>query len=95
MWRWLGECALLVQLISRTVKGALHSNVHFTVRLSTSHARSMVRKDLKLEESKKKFQITDKFLDGVFLGIKEGSEEFIVGTTCSMCGVQKCQKTGS
>ena len=49
----------------------------------------MVSEDLFawLEASKKKFQITDKFLDGTILGIKEGSEEFIVGTLagCVVC----------
>ena len=38
-------------------------------------------KILYLEASKKKVQIMDKFLDGVFLGIKEGSEECIVCRT--------------
>ena len=38
----------------------------------TSHACSTGRKKiLFLEASKKKVQITDKFLDGVFLGVKE------------------------
>ena len=48
-------------------------------------------KILYLEASKKKVQITDKFLDGVFLGIKEGSEEFIVGTParCVVCRTVK------
>ena len=51
----------------------------------------MGRKDLELEASKKKVQITDKFLDGIFLGIREGSEEFIVGTPagCAVCRTVK------
>ena len=44
-----------------------------------------------LGASKKKVQITDKFLDGIFLGIKEGSEEFTVGTPagCVVCRTVK------
>ena len=51
----------------------------------------MGEKILYLEASKKKVQITDKFLDGIFLGIKEGSEEFIVGTPagCVVCRTVK------
>ena len=33
------------------------------------------------------FLITDKFLDGIFLGIKGGSEEFIIRNTCWFCVV--------
>ena len=68
--------------------GSLRYNVHFSVRLTLSAWREKI---LYLEASKKKVQITHKFLDGVFLGIKEGSEEFI-GNTCWLCGVQNCQK---
>ena len=64
-----------------------------------SHPRAMPaawrEKILYLEASKKKVQITDKFLDGVFLGIIEGSEEFGVGTLCWLCGVQNCRNTAS
>ena len=52
-------------------------------------------KILYLEASKKKVQIKHKFLDGIFLGIKEGSEEFIVWNTCWLCGMQNCPKTAS
>ena len=45
--------------------------------------------------SKKKVQITDKFLDGVFLGIKEGSEEFIVGTPAGCVVCRTVKKTAS
>ena len=56
---------------------------------------------LYLEASKKQIQITDKELNGVFLGIKEGSAEFIVGTPAgcvvSTASVEHpgdcCQKT--
>ena len=36
-------------------------------------------------------EISDIFLDGVFLGIKEGSEEFVVGTPagCAVCRTVK------
>ena len=60
-----------------------------------SHSRAMPsawrEKILYLKSSKKKIQITDKFLDGIFLGIKEGSEEFIVGTPalCVECRAVK------
>ena len=64
-----------------------------------SHPRAMPaawrEKILYLEASKKKVQITDKFLDGVFLGIIEGCEEFGVGTLCWLCGVQNCRNTAS
>ena len=58
------------------------------------HACGMVENILYLEASKKQVQITEKFLDGVFLGIKDGSEEFIVGTPDG-CGMQRRQKTTS
>ena len=38
-----------------------------------------------------KVQITDKFLDGIFLGINEGSEEFNVGTPAG-CVVRRTVK---
>ena len=45
------------------------------------------------EASKKKVQITDKFLDAIFVDIKEGSEEFVVGTLarCVVCRTVKKQ----
>ena len=54
----------------------LHLNEHFGVRLT--HEPCFQRGCL--EASTKNIQITDKCLGGIFLGIKEGSEEFIVGT---------------
>ena len=60
-----------------------------------SHPRDMPaawgEKILHLERSKKKVQITDKLLDVIFLGIKEVSEEFIVGTPagCVVCRTVK------
>ena len=40
-----------------------------------------------MEASKKKAQLSDKFEDGIFLGIKDGTEELIVGTPsgCKIC----------
>ena len=72
--------------------GSLHSNVHFSVRLThepcLQHGEKQI---LYLEASKKKIQITDKFLDGFFLCIKGGSEEFIEGTLagCVVCRTVK------
>ena len=41
---------------------------------SRSHATRVERNISYLEANKQKIQITDKFLDGIFLGIKESSE---------------------
>ena len=49
---------------------------------------------LYLEASKKKVQITDNFLDGVFLGIKEGSEEFIMFPTSWLLWCAELSKDG-
>ena len=40
-----------------------------------------------MEATKRKAQLTDKFEDGIFLGIKDGTEELIVGTPtgCKIC----------
>ena len=42
-------------------------------------------------EASKKIQIPEKFWDGIFLGVKEGSEEFIMGTlaACVVCRTVK------
>ena len=63
----------------------------------TSHACSMERRILYLEASKMNVQITDKFLDGIFLGIKEGSEESIFGTPagCAVCRTVKRRPRGT
>ena len=59
-----------------------------------SHPRAMTaawgEKILYLEASKK-IQIPEKFWDGIFLGVKEGSEEFIMGTlaACVVCRTVK------
>ena len=86
MWRWLGVCA---------VKGADGLTAFQRAFQRASHQRAMPavwgEKILYWEASKKKVEITDKFLDGVFLGIKEGSEAFIVGTPagCVECRTVK------
>ena len=83
------------QIISRTVKGADRLTAFQRALQRASHPRAMPaawgEKILYLEASKKKVHITDKFLDGIFLGIKEGSEEFIVGTPagCVVCRTVK------
>ena len=48
-------------------------------------------KILNLEANNKKVQMSDKFLDGIFLGIKEDYEEFITGTLawCVVCRTVK------
>ena len=72
--------------------GSVHFNVHFSVRLihepCPQHGE---KRSCTWEASKKKVPITDKFLDGIFLGIKEGSVEFIVGTPagCVVCRTVK------
>ena len=53
-----------------------------------SHAFRVRRNSFYLETSKKKVQITDKFLDGVFLGIRECSKDFVCWNTCWLCGVK-------
>ena len=80
-----------VQIISRTVKGTDGQRAF----QRTSHPRAMPaawrEKILYLEVSKKKIQLSDKFLDGIFLSIKEGSGEFVVGTSagCTVCRTAK------
>ena len=85
------------QIISRVVKGADGLTTFQSAFQSTSHPRAtpsaLEEKILYLDASKKKIQITDKFLDGIFLGIIEFSEEFIAGTPAGC--VQNCQKTAS
>ena len=79
------------QIIFRLVKGADGLTAFQRALQRASHPQAMPavwrEKILYLEASKKNIQITDKFLDGIFLGIKEGSEEFIAGTptSCVMC----------
>ena len=66
--------------------GSLHFNVHFSVHLIHGPA-AWGGKIFYLEASKKKVQITDKFLDGIFLGIKEDFEEL-----CVIAEISKNQK---
>ena len=72
------------EIITRNVKGTDGLTAFQCAFQRVSHPRAMLpareKKILFLEASKKNIQITDKFSDGIFLGIKEGSEEFIVGT---------------
>ena len=85
------------QIISRTVKGADGLTAFQREFQRASHLRSMPsawrEKILYLEASNKKIQTTDKFLDGILLGIKEGSEKFIVGTRAG-CVVAELSKDG-
>ena len=53
----------------------------------------MGEKILYLEASKKKIQITDKFLDGIFLASKKVLKRVHCGNTCWLCDLQNCQKT--
>ena len=85
----LAWCVRLAgEIISRTVKGADGLTAFQREIQRASHPRAM---PAAWGASKKKVQITDKFLDSVFLGIKEGSEEFIVGTPagCVVCRTGK------
>ena len=70
----------------------VHSNVHFSTCLIREPClpRGETRL-LCLEASKNKIHITDKILDGIFLGIKEGSEEFVVWALagCVVCRTVK------
>ena len=83
------------QIISRTVKGADGLSAFQRAFQRSSHPRAMLaawrEKILYLEASKKKVQITDQLLDGVFFCIIGGSEEFIVGTLagCVVCRTVK------
>ena len=88
MPRWLGVCVLLV----RSFPGLTAFQRAFQrAPYPMSHACSLY-----LEASRKKTQITDKFLDGIFLGTKEGSEEFFVGTAagCVVCNTVKRRPRG-
>ena len=68
---------------------SLHSNVHFSARLIPEPRLPRGKKrSCTWKASKEKIQITDNFLDGIFFGIKAGSEEFVIGTPagCVVCG---------
>ena len=84
-------CAFAGQIISHIVKGTDVLTAFLHAFQCECHPRTMPAawrgKILYFDASKKKDQITDKFLDGIFLGAKEGSEEFIVGTPagCVVC----------
>ena len=79
------------QIISRTVKGAGGAHcvpTRFSAGIpSKSHAFALGEKMLYLEASKGKIQITDLFLNGIFLGIREGSQDFVAGAPagCVVC----------
>ena len=83
------------QIISRTVKGEDGLTAFQRAFQRMSHPRAMPaawrEQTVFLEASKKKIHITDTFLDGIFLGIKEGSEEFVVWVLagCVVCRIVK------
>ena len=88
----LAWCVRFVgQIISRKLKGASELTACQRAFQRTSHPRAMPsalgEQILYLEASKKKIQITDNFLDGIFLDIQEGSEEYVIGTPagCVVC----------
>ena len=72
------------RMVSRVVGSADGLTANQRASQPTSHPRAM---DLVPGASKKKTQITDKLSDGIFLDIKEGSEEFFIGTLagCVVC----------
>ena len=92
---WCVCVCVLLQIMSRAVKGADGLTAFQRAFQRASQPRAMPstwgEKIFYLEASKKKIQITDMFLDGIFLGTKEGSEEFIVGTPagCVVCRTVK------
>ena len=79
------------QIISRTVKGTDGLTAFQRAFQRASHPGAMPaawgEKILYLEASKRKVQISDTYLYSIFLGIREGSEEFIAGTPdgCVVC----------
>jgi len=79
------------QILSRTVKGADGLTAFQRAFQRRSHPRALPapwgEKVLYMEASKKKVQLDDKFKDGIFLGMKDGSEELVVGTPfgCFVC----------
>ena len=87
------------QVISRTLKGADGLTVFQRAFQRTPHPRTMPsawrEEILYLESSKRKIQITDNFSNGIFLGIKEGSEEFVVETLVSCVACKTVKKTAS
>ena len=97
MWRWLGGVRFAGQIIYRSVKkhmSTLRSNVHISVRPTHEPCLQHGKKPVP-EASKKTIEITDKFLDCIFLGIKQRSEEFIVGTPARCVEFRICQRTVS
>ena len=71
------------------------SLLFYEVHCSTSFPRAIPsawgEKSLYLEATKKKIHITDKLLDGIIMGIKEGSEDFVIGkpADCVVCRTVK------
>ena len=72
-------------VLSRTVKGQDGLTAFQRAYQRKSHPRPLPaawgEKVLYLEASKRKAQLSNKFEDGIFLGIKDGTEELIVGTS--------------
>ena len=90
------------QVLSRTVKGHDGLTAFQRAYQRKSHPRPLpaawCEKVLYLEATKDKTQLSDKFEDGIFLGIKDGTEELIVGTPtgCKICrSVKRRSKAGA
>ena len=79
------------QVLSRRVKGHDGLTAFQRAYQRKSHPRPLPaawgEQVLYLEATKRKAQLSDKFEDGIFLGIKDGTEELIVGTPtgCKIC----------
>lgn len=79
------------QVLSRTVKGADGLTAFQRAYQRKTHPRALPaawgEKVLYMTASKKKVQLEDKFSDGILVGLKEGTEELIVGTPagCYVC----------
>ena len=79
------------RVLSRTVKGQDGLTAFQRAYQRKSHPRPLPaawgEKVLHLEASKRKAQLSNKFEDGIFLGIENGTEELIVVTPtgCKIC----------
>ena len=93
MRRWLGACVFcLLDPFPFCERRRWAHCIPTFISACVSHTRhAWIEQILYLEASKKEIQITDQFLDGIFLGITKGSEEFIVGTPagCVVCRTVK------
>ena len=87
------------QIISGTVKGADGLTAFQRALQRASHPRTMPsawgEKILYLEARKKEDPDHRQVFRRYLLGIKEACEEFMVGNTCWLCGMQNCKKTAS